>query len=79
MEEFKNNPDFIGMKIDFINAFNTVKRDVLLKECFEKFPHIYKWVHFCFSQHSNLFFGNFIIASQAGVQQGDSLGPFLFC
>ena len=79
MEEFKNNPEFIGMKIDFVNAFNSVKRIVLLNECFEKFPHIYKWVHFCYSQHSHLFFGDYIISSQAGVQQGDPLGPLLFC
>ena len=34
MEEFKNNPEFIGMKIDFINAFNTVKRLVLFERVF---------------------------------------------
>ena len=50
-----------------------------MNECFEKFPHIFKWVHFCYSMHSHLFFGDFIISSQAGVQQGDPLGPFLFC
>ena len=69
----------IGQKIDFTNAFNSVQRDVFLKECYEKFPQIYKWVHFCYSQHSFLFFGSYIIPSQAGVQQGDPLGPFLFC
>jgi len=37
------------------------------------------WVHFCYSKHSFLFFGDFIISSEAGVQQGDPLGPFLFC
>ena len=52
---------------------------MLLKECFEKILHFYRWVHFCYSQHSHLFFGNFVISSQAGVQQGDPLGPFLFC
>ena len=79
MEEFASNPDFIGFKIDFVNAFNSVKRDVFLKECHQRFPQIFKWVHFCYSQHSYLFFGNHIIFSQAGVQQGDPLGPFLFC
>ena len=34
---------------------------------------------FFYSQHSHLFFGNFLISSQAGVQQRDPLGPFLFC
>ena len=79
MEEFQNDPEMIGQKIDFTNAFNSVQRDVFLKECYEKFPQIYKWVHFCYSQHSFLFFGSYIIPSQAGVQQGDPLGPFLFC
>ena len=79
MDDFQNNPDFIGLKIDFVNAFNSVARSIFLTECFEKFPQIFKWVHFCYSKHSHLFFGDFIISSQAGVQQGDPLGPFLFC
>ena len=54
-------------KIDFTNAFNSVQRDVFLKKCYEKFPQIYKWVHFCCSQHSFLFFGSYSIPSQAGV------------
>ena len=36
-------------------------------------------VYFCYSQHSLLFFGDYTISSEAGVQQGDPLGPFLFC
>ena len=79
MKEFQNNPNFIGLKIDFVNAFNAVSRSIFLNECFDKFPHNFKWVHFCYSNHSHLFFGNYIISSQAGVQQGDPLGPFLFC
>ena len=69
----------IGCKIDFVNAFNSVNRTILLQECAKKFPQIYKWAFFCYSQHSLLFFGNFSISSEAGVQQGDPLGPFLFC
>ena len=30
-----------------------------------------------YSNHSHLFFGNYIISFQADVQQGDPLGPFL--
>ena len=77
--EFEGNADFAGMKIDFVNAFNEVQRSVFLKECHDKFPQIFKWVNFCYSQHSLLFFGSHIISSQSGVQQGDPLGPFLFC
>ena len=79
MEDFQNDPDMIDQKIDFSNAFNAVKRDVFLNEFFQHFPQIYKWVRFCYSQHSFCFFGNFVIPSEAGVQQGDPLGPFLFC
>ena len=79
LEEFEGNDSLIGMKIDFINAFNEVQRLVFLKECHDKFPQIFKWVNFCYSQHSLLFFGEYTISSQAGVQQGDPLGPFLFC
>ena len=32
-----------------------------------------------YSNHSHLFFGNYIISFQADVQQGDPLGPFLIC
>jgi len=87
MDEFKINPsseesfdfDAIGFKTDFINAFNSVQRNIFLQECAQKFPQIYKWVYFCYSQHSLLFFGDYTISSEAGVQQGDPLGPFLFC
>ena len=79
MDEFQNNPALIGVKIEFINVCKAFSRSIFLNECFEKFPHIFKWVHFCYSNHTHLFFGNYIISSQAGVQQGDPLGPFLFC
>ena len=86
MDEFKFDPlseesfdfDAIGFKTDFINAFNSVQCNIFLQECAQKFPQIYKWVCFCFSQHSLLFFGDYTISSEAGVQQGDPLGPFCF-
>ena len=63
------------MNIDFINTFNEVQCLMFLKECCDKFPQIFKWENFCCSQHSLLFFGEYT----TGVQQGDPLGPFLFC
>ena len=63
LEEFEGNDSLIGMKIDFINAFNEVQRLVFLKECRDKFPQIFKWVNFCYSQHSLLFFGEYTISS----------------
>ena len=33
----------------------------------------------CYSSHSTLFFGETVLSSAEGVQQGDILGPLLFC
>ena len=66
-------------RLNWFQSFNSVERNIFLRECALKFPQIYKWVFFCYSQHSLLFFGNHTISSEAGVQQGDPLGSFLFC
>ena len=39
---------------------------------------IYPFIHQCYGQDSNLFFGEDSIISAEGVQKGDPLGPFLF-
>ena len=80
MDEFKIDlSDPIGFKVHFVNAFNSVERYIFLLEYALKLPQIYKWVFFCYSKHSLLFVGNHTISSEAGVQQGDPLGHFLFC
>ena len=61
LEEF-DGLDLIGFKIDFDNAFNEVQRAVFLKECYEKFPQIFRWVHFCYSNPS--FFFYFLVTTQ---------------
>ena len=33
IDECQNNADFIGLKIDFINAFNSIARSIFLSEC----------------------------------------------
>ena len=43
-----------------------------------KIPKIYNYVYQNYGQHSSLLFGDGIIESSEGVQQGDPLGPFLF-
>ena len=50
----------------------------MLAEVREHFPQLYPWVASCYSQHSHLNFGDSSLSSQAGVQQGDPLGPLLF-
>ena len=66
------------LKIDFRNAFNSVRRDVLLAKVKEKIPELYAFVYQCYEDQSILFFGDFSLDSQEGVQQGDPLGPLLF-
>jgi hypothetical protein len=50
----------------------------MLKQAFLKVPGIYRWTEFCYTQPAHLFFGDTLLASMAGVQQGDPLGPLLF-
>ena len=66
------------VKIDFKNAFNCIRRDVILNLVKIKMPKIYNYVHQCYDHITNLRFGSEILDSSEGVQQGDPLGPFLF-
>ena len=71
--------DFTILKVDFSNAFNRVSRQVLLEECQKTFPELVPWVHYCYGERSLLFHPSVKIRSCVGVQQGDPLGPLLFC
>ena len=66
------------MKIDFKNAYNTIRRDVLLNKVKKKLPKIYNFVHQCYSRPSNLFYDSSFLESQEGVHQGDPIGGLLF-
>ena len=67
------------LKIDFSNAFNSIRRDVILDAVQREMPEILTFVRSCYEDVSLLFFGDFIINSAEGIQQGDPLGPMLFC
>ena len=71
--------DKIYLKIDYKNAFNSIRRDHMLREVHAKFPEVAPFLHSCYSNPGALFWSNEVIWSQEGVQQGDPLGPFLFC
>ena len=72
-------PGHIMVKLDFANAFNSLhKSDMLLsiKDCL---PELYAFCLSSYSQPSCLYFGSYVIMSEEGPQQGDPLGPLLFC
>ena len=64
--------------MDFKNAFNSLKRDKILDTVFRKRRQIYNYTHSAYSESSHLFFGEKVIQSQEGCQQGDPEGPALF-
>ena len=67
------------LKLDFRNAFNSIRRDKMLEAVQRLAPSIYPFVHSVYSPPSSLFWSDKIIQSSEGVQQGDPLGPLLFC
>lgn len=74
-----NDDAEIFIKVDVRNAFNSVFRSKMLQIVKEKFPRIYPNIFQCYANHSSLFFGDWKIDSATGCQQGDPLGPPLFC
>ena len=78
----QQHPDWVILKLDAKNAFNTVSRQVILTPVAEKFPQLFPLVSKCYLQPSLLTVkvGNYTsyVHSEEGVQQGDPLGSFLF-
>ncbi|GAV00436.1 hypothetical protein RvY_11283 [Ramazzottius varieornatus] len=66
-------------KIDFKNAFNTIHRDKLLDLVREVLPNYHSFVWQCYRFPSRLIYGQHILASARGIQQGDPLNPMPFC
>ena len=71
--------DYAVVKLDFANAFNCLDRSHMLNEVYRKIPELYKFCHLAYAHATDLQFGDWRIQSQVGVQQGDPLGPTLFC
>ena len=76
------HPDWIMIKTDAKNAFNTVDRSVFLSKVASIFPELFPFVTLCYITPARLTVRvecetKFILSEQ-GVQQGDPLGPLLF-
>ena len=71
--------DHVLVKLDFSNAFNSLHRYDMLLAVHSRLPEIYAYCHSAYSQSSILFHGPYMISSEEGPQQGDPVGPLLFC
>jgi hypothetical protein len=67
------------LKLDFVNAFNSLSRNEILQTMRDDLPELFPFISTCYSEGSHLSFGDFIIESEEGAQQGDPLGPLSFC
>ena len=67
------------LKLNFRNAFNSLRRDKMLQTVKSFAPNLLPLVHSAYSSPLLLFWDDKSIQSAEGVQQGDPLGPLLFC
>ena len=67
------------VKLDFTNAFNSIRRDVMLNTVASELPGIYRFCMLSYGRPTALQFGPHTVWSEEGAQQGDPLGPLLFC
>ena len=73
------NLNDIILKIDYANAFNTVRHDLMLETTFNKYPGAYRYTEAAYGSYSFLLFGDTIILSSEGGQQGNPEAGPLFC
>ena len=69
----------VMLKVDFKNAFNSHRRDTMLKQVHERVPELYAMVSQGYEQPTPIAFGSTEIRSRTGCQQGDVFSPLLFC
>ena len=70
---------WVLVQLDFSNAFNSLHRRAILDAIATRAPQLYRYCNTAYAAPSLLIFGDFEISSEEGIQQGDPLGPLLFC
>jgi hypothetical protein len=70
--------DYVGVKIDFVNAFNEANRSIMVQEMVEQFPELAGYIYwskgsFDNAQKPTIYFGKHKIYSTQGGQQGAPL------
>ena len=71
------SPNYILAKLDIKNAFNSIRRNILLGKCMINYPEIIRQASLAYgSPTPPMAIGN-LIWSDSGVQQGDHNDPIL--
>lgn len=70
--------DWVAIKVDCANAFNTACRQAILNAVAKRAPTLLHYAVNAYGRHTTLFWGKERLVSAAGVQQGDPLGPAFF-
>ena len=72
------SPNYILAKLDIKNAFNSIRRDILLRKGLINCPDIFRLASLAYGSPTPIMANGNLIWSNSGVQQGDPLGPLLF-
>lgn len=75
--------DTVTLQVDIKNAFNSVSREAVLQQVFERAPGLGPWAAFAYGTPSTLYVDgapadSTPLSSSDGVRQGDPTGPLLF-
>ena len=66
------------LKIDMRNAFNSIRRDTFLTAARDRARGAFRLLWQAYSQSTALYYGEEVLHSSTGIQQGDPFGPALF-
>ena len=76
------HPDWVVLKTDVRNAFNSISRRAIAERLLANFPSLMPHFRRMYGHSGSLVFAtdseHVILSSEEGVHQGDPLGPFLF-
>eukprot|EP01036_Dinobryon_divergens_P029340 gene29340-38419_t len=84
-EALKEHPDWVLLRLDLVNAFNSIFRKIIFEEVYKHFPLLLPWLNCLYGDFSHLWTKSdqgefyFPLSSEEGVKQGCTLGSFLFC
>ena len=71
-------PDHVMVKLDFSNAFNSIRRREMLLSVYNRVAELYAHCRSAYNQSSCLYFDPYIVLSEEDAQQGDPIGPCYF-